>query len=255
MKIIIIEDEKPIAKDLERTLQRVNPAVEIVATLHSVASAVRYFQTQPAVDLIFSDIQLGDGLSFEVFQQIDSDTPVIFCTAYNEYALKAFEANGIDYILKPFGKASIQKALDKFQKLQEQFAPKQANQPDFGALVDLLKIPKPVTTKAILVNHKDKIIPVNLDRIALFFIEDRYVFAFTFDQKKYLVSQKLDQLEESCGTAFFRANRQFLVNRKAIRDVSHFFKRKLLLNLTVPFEEQITVGKVKTPEFLAWLGG
>lgn len=252
MKVLIIEDELPIARDLARTLQRIDPAIEIVASVHSVAQALAYFQSPGELDLIFSDIQLGDGLSFEIFQQVAADTPVIFCTAFNQYALEAFDANGIDYVLKPFGKASLQKALDKYHRLRGSSA---APVPDFTALVDLLKFQTPPAPKAILVHQGDKIIPVNLDRIALFYVEDRYTFAYTFEQKKFLVPQKLEQLEASCGPLFFRANRQFLVSRKAIRDVSHFFNRKLLLNLTVPFAEQITVGKVKTPEFLAWLGG
>lgn len=251
MKIIIIEDEKLTAKDLAKTIKGIEPDIEIVALLHSVEEAIEYFKTNPILDLIFSDIELGDGLSFEIFEKINNRTPVIFCTAFNEYALEAFKTVGIDYLLKPFSKTTVEKALEKYHSLKEKLAPQNDAIPN---LMSLLKNQLfPTKTPSIIMQQGDKIIPLEGEKIALFYIEDNVVFAYTFDQKKYLLSQKLDVLEHTFSPTFFRANRQFLINRKAIKDASHYFNRKIVVNLTLPYDEQIIVGKLKVTSFLDWL--
>jgi two-component system, LytTR family, response regulator LytT len=251
MKIVIIEDEKLTAKDLAKTILAVNDDIEIEAILHSVEEAVTFFATNPALDLIFSDIQLGDGLSFEIFEKVKNNVPIIFCTAFNEYALEAFKATSIDYLLKPFSRLTVEKALDKYHQLKETLNPQKVNQ------LDVLSILKnqlyPVKSVSIIIQQGDKIIPIESDKIAFFFIEDNYVFAYTFNQKKQLLTQKLDTLESTFSHNFFRANRQFLVNRKAIKDATHHFNRKILINLTVAYHEQIIVGKLKVTSFLDWL--
>jgi two-component system, LytTR family, response regulator LytT len=250
MTIVIIEDEKLTAKDLAKTLKGIEPDIEILAMLHSVEEALDFFKTKPNVDLIFSDIELGDGLSFDIFNQAKITTPIIFCTAYNQYALDAFKTTGIDYVLKPFSKQSIEKTLIKFQNLKETIStPKE----DYTDLLSLLKLKITPKTASVLIHQGDKIIPLNSKDIALFYIENDCTYAYTFDQKKHFVSQKLEALEMTFAVAFFRANRQFLVNRKAIKDVSHYFNRKMVANLNVPFPEQIIVGKLKTTEFMQWL--
>jgi two-component system, LytTR family, response regulator LytT len=251
MKIIIIEDEKLTAKDLAKTIKGIEPDTEIVALLHSVEEAIDFLRTKPAIDLIFSDIELGDGLSFEIFEKVNNQTPIIFCTAFNEYALEAFKTLGIDYLLKPFSKVTVEKSLKKYHSLKEKLAP-QAD--TFPSLISLLKNQLlPTKTPTVIMQQGDKIIPLEGDTIALFYIEDNTVFAYTFDQNKHLLAQKLDVLENTFYPTFFRANRQFLINRKAIKDASHYFNRKIVINLTLPFNEQIIVGKLKITSFLDWL--
>jgi two-component system, LytTR family, response regulator LytT len=251
MKIVIIEDEKLTAKDLAKTILAVDDDIEIVAILHSVEEAVAFFATNPALDLIFSDIQLGDGLSFEIFEKVKNNVPIIFCTAFNEYALEAFKATSIDYLLKPFSRTTVEKALDKYHQLKETLNAQKENQSD---ILSLLKNQLyPAKSVSIIIQHGDKIIPLESEKIAFFYIEDNYVFAYTFDLKKHVLTQKLDALESTFSPNFFRANRQYLVNRKAIKDATHHFNRKILINLTVPFQEQIIVGKLKVTPFLEWL--
>jgi two-component system, LytTR family, response regulator LytT len=253
MKIVIIEDEKLTAKDLARTINAIDPDAEIVMMLHSVEEALEYLSTQPSIDLIFSDIELSDGLSFEIFEKLKTTTPIIFCTAYNQYALEAFKTVGIDYILKPFSRQAIENTLNKFQQLKENLA---APKNDYADLLDILK--QKITTpqaQSVIVHHGDKIIPLPVKDIALFYFEDNYAFAYTFECKKHILSQNMDTLEKMFSPEFFRANRQILVSRKAVKDAAHHFNRKIVVNLTIPFQEQILVGKLKVTPFMGWLAG
>lgn len=235
MKVVIIEDEPLTAKDLAACIAAAEPNAEIVASLSSVEEAGGWFRRNALPDLIFSDIQLGDGKSFEVFEKLMRTVPVVFCTAHDDYALEAFRAAGIDYILKPFTEQTVGAAIKKYHSLKE--------------------TPRPKTATAILVYYKEKIVPFKLDAIALFYLEKEVVRLVGFDGKTYIVAKSLEELEGLAGTGFYRANRQFLVNKAAVKDVSQYFGRKLLLNLTVPFEEKITVGRLKVPAFLEWLAG
>ncbi len=254
MKIVIIEDEKLTAKDLARTILAIEPDIEIVSMLHSVEDGMAFFKNKTQIDLIFSDIELGDGLSFEIFEKLQIQTPIIFCTAYDQYALEAFKTVGIDYLLKPFSKNTVEKALEKFQRIKSNLTPVANN--TVPNLLDLLKNQLfPTKTPSVIIQHGDKIIPLDTSSVAIFYIDDTAVFAYTFDGKKHILSQKLDGLEQSMGKAFFRANRQYLVNRKAVKDASHYFNRKIVVNLTIAFEEQIIIGKLKTTAFIDWLAG
>ena len=251
MKIVIIEDERLTAKDLAKTIKGIDSDIEIITLLHSVEEAIDFFMTKPELDLIFSDIELGDGLSFEIFEKVNNRTPIIFCTAFNEYALQAFRTVGIDYLLKPFSKSTVEKTLEKYYSLKEKLAPREVEMPN---LMTLLKNQLfPIKMPSVIMQHGDKIIPLEGNKIALFYIEENTVFAYTFEQNKYLLSQKLDILEQTFYPTFFRANRQFLINRKAIKDASHYFNRKIVINLSLPFHEQIIVGKLKVTPFLNWL--
>jgi two-component system, LytTR family, response regulator LytT len=252
MRILIIEDEILTAKDLAKTITAIDDDATIAATLGSIEESIAYLNEHASgIDLIFSDIQLGDGLSFEIFEKTNNHIPVIFCTAYNDYALNAFQTVGIDYVLKPFSKESISKALEKFSHLKEKLTPPRE---DAGTLMSLLKAHlSPSKLPSVIIQQGDKIIPLEGDKIAFFFVEDEQVFAFGFDQKKYPLSQKLDGLEKTFAPLFFRANRQFLVNRKAVKDASHFFNRKVVVNLSISFPERIIVGKLKVTAFVDWL--
>ncbi len=251
MKIIIIEDEKPTAKDLARTINNLDVGAEIVEILYSVEEAVNYLSANKNYDLIFSDIQLGDGLSFEIFEAVKNTTPIIFCTAYNEYALNAFNAAGIDYLLKPFSKTTVARAIEKYQNLKTKLS---VSNQDYASVLNAIKHQlQPTKVPSVLVHQGDKIIPVEGSEVAYFYIENSVVFAQTFQQKNFVVNQQLDKLEELFTTSFFRANRQFLINRKAVKEASHHFNRKVQVHLTVPCKEQIMVGKLKVSSFLQWL--
>jgi len=251
MNIIIIEDEHLTAKDLQKTLLSIDESIEIVAVLQSVEEALVFFKTSTiAFDLIFSDIELGDGLSFDIFSNIKNTKPIIFCTAYNDYALQAFNTHSIEYILKPFSKESVAKAIDKYVALKENFA--SANV-EYNSIMQLVKAQISGKAGSVIIKQGSKIFALSVDEIALFYFENGYAFAYTFDQKTHILSKSLEELDASFTPHFFRANRQFLVNRKAIKDVTSTFNRKLVVNLTTPFKEEILIGKLKHTAFLEWL--
>lgn len=248
MKIVVIEDEKITADDLIENLLAVKPNYTIVKILKSISEALVFFQQQPEVDLIFSDIQLGDGLSFDIFRKVKINVPIIFCTAYNEYALEAFKANGIDYILKPFNIAEIKKAIEKFELLTNK------NEVSINKLLEYLSIKQPTANNvSILVYQKDVIIPINTYDIAILQLNNGIVKLVTFNGTIYFTTQSLEEIEKLNLLFFFRANRQFILHRKIVKDVVQHFNRKLLVRLAIPFDEQIFISKEKTPAFLAWL--
>lgn len=250
LKVVIVEDEKMTILDLQDTLRRIDRDIEVVKCLTTIPEALDYFKTADEYDLIFSDIQLNDGTGFDIYRQVDIRKPIIFCTAYDEYALEAFRTNGIDYLLKPFNKQSVAKALDKYSALKANF------ETDTVRLVNLLRtMEQPVTDikGSLLVFQGDKIIPVEKQHIALFCLENEQVVAITFHSASYRVNTPLDELERSFEPYFFRVNRQYLLNRKAVRDASVHFNRKLLVNLTLSYLPQIFVGKLRKTAFLDWL--
>lgn len=251
MNIVIIEDEGVVADDLELNIRKLIDEPTDIIQIKSVKEAIAYFIKNDTPDLIFSDIQLGDGLSFEIFVAEAVAAPIIFCTAYDEYALDAFKANGIDYILKPFNTKTLQDALRRYYELKKIFSAEQV--PQYDTLIQLLSERETSKLSSVLVHHQDKIIPVKLEDIAMFYLANETTHLLTFSGKTFYPNKTLDELEKLCGSSFFRANRQFLVCRKAVIDVSNFFSRKLSVNLSIPFAERVIVSKGKAPEFLNWL--
>jgi two-component system response regulator LytT len=250
MKVLIIEDEQHTAKDLAMCIKKAEPAAAIIATLSSVKEATAFLKEGNDLDLIFSDIQLGDGLSFGIFDTTKNKTPVIFCTAYDEYALHAFKTAGIDYILKPYTAKSIAESLAKYKDLKEQLQKSAASYSSFGELYERTRN---TDQRSILVYHKDKITPVRIMDVAVFYLQHEMIRLITLEGQHYFINHTLEELEKMTAGQFYRANRQYLVNRSAVRDVSQYFGRKLLINLTIPFEEKVTVGKLKVNPFLSWL--
>jgi DNA-binding LytR/AlgR family response regulator len=230
MEIVIIEDERFTADDLAETIVRVQPDIQIATILYSVKEAVQYFQNNQHPDLIFSDIQLGDGLSFEIFRTITMTPPVIFCTAYDEYALHAFKSNGIDYILKPYGEDTIATALRRYKALRNSFVRRPNS---YELLSELFSDRISQQDTSVLVYIKDKIVPLKTSDIALFYTEDETTYLMTFNQTRYHLNKTLEELEKITGSHFYRANRQYLVNRKSIKDVTQWFHRKLVVNLGI----------------------
>jgi two-component system response regulator LytT len=250
MKVVIIEDEEHTAKDLAQCITKAEPSAQVIAILSSVKEAIAYFKENADPDLIFSDIQLGDGLSFTIFDSNGRNIPVVFCTAYDEYALSAFNSAGIDYILKPFTTKSIAGALAKYGEFRERLVRTIPSYGDLGTVYAGMQ-----QKRSVLVFHRDKIIPVKMEGIALFWLQNEIVHLITFDKQRYIISNHLEELEKIGSGRFYRVNRQYLVSHRAIRDAAKYFGRKLLINLTIPFDEKITVGKLKVNHFLAWLSG
>jgi two-component system, LytTR family, response regulator LytT len=249
MKIVIIEDEILTAEDLRHDLQSLNYGIEVTVILPTVSQLIEYFSTNVDYNLIFSDIQLGDGYSFEIFKKVSVNSPIIFCTAYNQYALEAFENNGIDYILKPFDKISIAHSLEKYRLLKEKFSVPQIDYSNLSASL----LPKVTKIQSLLVHQGDKILPIPVVNIGLLQLKNQVVQLYTLEGSQFPIFQSLEELENKLPSEFYRINRQFIVNRKAIKDVSRHFGRKLLINLTIPFSEPLIVGKERTTHFMEWL--
>jgi two-component system, LytTR family, response regulator LytT len=251
MKIVIIEDEALMAQDLAEILEQQPGHPEVRKILSSVAESVSYLREADTPDLIFSDIQLGDGLSFDIFRQVKTDCPVIFCTAYDEFALEAFRNNGIDYILKPFTRLTIKEALNKYQVLRENFTRNTPNYPGLFSSPGWTDSHR--KNSSLLVTWKDKIIPIRIPDIALFTIDYKMTQLVTFDNQKYYINQTLEELEQTCGPAFYRANRQYLVNKDSILEALQYFARKLVLKLKIEGKHEVVISKNRVPEFLEWL--
>lgn len=250
MKVVIIEDEQLTAEDLASCIRDLRSDFEIIKVLSSVKEAQTYFINHSDFDIIFSDINLGDGLSFEIFKSLPIKAPVIFCTAYDSYAIDAFKANGIDYVLKPINKNNILGAIEKYERLS---SPAKDINPAMTGLLNMFINQQKQNNKSILVHVKDKIIPIKVEDIAIFFIKNETTSILDFAGKIYSINETLEEVELLNFPFLFRANRQFIVNRKAIKDASHYFARKLSLNLIVSFQEQIIISKEKASLFLKWL--
>lgn len=249
MNVVIIEDEKFLAEELSHYIEAARKDWAIIKIIPSVKEGLSYFSSHTSYQLVFSDIQLGDGLSFDIFKQSAIHAPVVFCTAYNQYAIEAFKNNAIDYILKPFSRKAVEEAINRYETLKANFS---STQKDYQKIVQSIQTEKSQLT-SLLVNQRDKIIPVKIEDIALFYISNGVVSLLDFKKSRFFVNQTLDELELTVGPCFYRTDRQHLVNRKAVKDVSQYFARKLLLNLLVDYTEAITIRKEKTAEFLDWL--
>lgn len=259
MRVLIIEDEIKTGRELKAQLEMLDDSIEIAAILPSIKSVVKWFSENSAPDLIFSDIQLADGLSFEIFKQIKPSAPVIFCTAYDTYAVRAFETNSVDYLLKPIDEKKLEASLRKYQHMRAVFG----GQPDDGGYEQTLtrkmelmlqKLGPGSYKSTLLIHYQDKIIPLKIAEVAYFHFENSVVSAHSFSGQKYVLNQTLDELETLVDVSlFFRANRQFIVNRNSIVNAEHYFTRRLVVKLTIPASEPVIVSKVKSSEFLRWL--
>ena len=247
MKALIIEDELMAAKTLKKLLGEVSPDTEIVGVLESIEDSVDWISQHPMPDLIFMDIHLADGSSFTIFDRVTVTCPVIFTTAYDEYALKAFEVNSIDYLLKPISKEALERAVAKYHNLGRGL-----EQQQLEALLKHLGA-KPKFKSCFLLPERDKLVPLPTSDIAYAYIDTKTVKLVTFDDKTFYMNQTLDDiLAQLDPQMFFRANRQFLISRNAVKDVSVWFGNKLAINLTVETPEKVVVSKARVAEFKAW---
>ncbi|RYY37829.1 MAG: response regulator transcription factor [Sphingobacteriaceae bacterium] len=250
MNIIIIEDELRTAKSLETIIKDLKPGARIIGQYQGVEDSVEALSGGIQPDLIFMDIQLADGLSFEIFKSVKITCPVVFCTAFDEYSLEAFKSNGVDYVLKPFSKDDIKEALRKVDELKNFFQQKTA--PDLESLLSKLNPPSGKTS--FLVFKNQKYTTVQTDNIAFFYIRNDATSLMCFDGQEYTLSQSLDNIAASVSAKqFFRVNRQYLVNFKAIKEVEHYFLRKLYVKLVIETPEKLLINKEKSHNFLNWM--
>jgi DNA-binding LytR/AlgR family response regulator len=250
MQIVILEDEAKTASDLKETLIYIDRSIEIVKMIDSIEASVDYFQKNGMPDILFADIQLADGLSFELFKTVTITCPVIFCTAFDEYAIEAFKTKGIAYILKPFDEESIRKSLDKVKQLEQHFMSQNSLLKNIGEVLLRQKAHK----AAFLIAYQGKIIPVSTSDIACFYIVDEMVYLHTFANKKYMTDYSLDEIERMVDpNQYYRANRQFILHFNAIVEVEPFFARKLMVKVGVNVPNNIIISKAKASEFLDWM--
>lgn len=251
MNIIIIEDEIKTARSLENHITSIKPEANIVAKLQSIERSVLFFSENPHPDLVFMDIQLSDGLCFEILKSVKITCPIIFCTAFDEYSLEAFKSNGIDYVLKPFSKEDIAAALKKVDEFKSFF--QQDAAPDLNNLLSKI-MPPAATKKNFLVFKNQKYVNIPTDTIAFFYIKFEATIIRCFDQQEYTINQSLDQVASMLSPEqFFRLNRQYLINFHAVKEVEHYFQRKLLVQLTIPTPEKLLINKEKVHTFLNWM--
>lgn len=255
MTVLIIEDEIKTAKELQHNIEQSPFEITVLATLQSIKSSVKWLKENKAPDLIFSDIQLADGLSFEIYKQVEVKSPIIFCTAYDEYAIDAFKTNSIDYLLKPIDEEKLNQSLEKFHDMKTLFGGVQtdknvSNIEINSVLQQLINNYK----KTLLVHFQDKIIPLKTEQIAYIQYDLGNVYVITFDNKKYVNNKTLDEFETILHPdEFYRANRQFIVNKNAIKTIESYFSRRMVLKLTVPTSEAIIISKTKSPQILRWV--
>jgi len=250
MEVIIIEDEKPSARRLQRMLGKLD--VSVSTMLHNVAEAIEWFSNNPHPNLIFLDIQLSDGLSFEIFDSVEIKSAIIFTTAFDEYALQAFKLNSIDYLLKPIDEDELETAVNKYKRLQPK---EQAVQIDFNDIKKLLGNPvereykQRFTTK---IGQHIKIIPI--DEIECFYSENKGTYAHTIDNRDYLLDTTLEQLENELEPKqFFRISRKFYVNIEAIKDIISYTNSRLQLKLKTFKEQEVIIARERVKDFKMWI--
>jgi DNA-binding LytR/AlgR family response regulator len=251
MQVVIIEDEIPAANRLARLLQEVDGNMDITRKLDSVEAAVRYFSTDHKTDLIFMDIQLADGLSFDIFTQVDPRAPVIFTTAFDQYTLKAFKVNSIDYLLKPVDEKELVRAVEKYRTLYDK---KDNDLPD-----RILKLVQEMNgnrfRERLLFKKGQQLGYLKVDAIAFCFADGKLCYAFDFDNNKYLLEQNLSQLEDQLQPSrFFRINRHLLVNIEAVAKVHTWIGGRLKLDLNPVIKADTVVSRERVNAFKDWLG-
>lgn len=248
MRVLIIEDEATAVQKLKNMLQTLDSSIEVVGTTESVKDTVSWLRSNPSPDLAFMDVQLSDDSSFEIFQQFEIHFPVIFTTAYDDYILKSFEYNSLDYLLKPIQEQRLKKALEKVKKLETHFWQYKFN--------ELFEQPSNKSRKQRYVVKKGiDFVSVNVSDIAYIFTEYRVVFLKDRSGNKYIIDKTLTELQEELdSTEFFRANRKFLINIDSVEK----FKSdngKIVLNLIPEIKEEVIVSKENAPNFRSWIGG
>jgi two-component system, LytTR family, response regulator LytT len=251
MNILIIEDEKPAARLLQRKVEKLG--LQIHHMLHSVEESIVWFNNNPHPDLIFLDIQLSDGLSFEIFEQIDIKSAVIFTTAYDEYALRAFKLNSIDYLLKPIDEEELEIAISKFKN---QFQKNTISNLDFEAIKRMLVNPVEKEYKkrfSVKIGHQLKVIPI--EDVECFYSENKGTYLHTLDNRDYLLDTTLEILENEINPKdFFRINRKFIIPLKSIKEIQVYTNSRLKIVLPSYKDDEVIVARERVSDFKEWIG-
>jgi two-component system, LytTR family, response regulator LytT len=246
---IIIEDELPNAERLALLLQRQNKDIVITATLQTIMEAISWFTTNPMPDLIFSDIRLTDGLSFDLFKQVKITAPVIFTTAYDEYAIQAFTVNSIDYLLKPIDAEELDRALSRYADRRQPITGYDSLLP----LLEKMQAQEPVYRQRFLVSYRDQLIPVLVKEIAYFHSAFKQTWMVTHSGQKYTLPQTMEELDlELNPHAFFRITRQYIASSAAIKSIYTHFNGRLKLELLPPVAEEILVSRDRSQALRDW---
>ena len=255
MKTVIIEDEPLIARDLQKLLRQVAPEAEILAILNSLAAAKAWFSANPEPELLLMDIQLSDGVSFDLFNHVSLSCPIIFTTAYNEYAIRAFKVNSIDYLLKPIDVNDLQAAIAKFHRLRSQ--PTDFRQHLAALLKDLAPaVEKPKYKERFVAHYKNTLMPVPTDKVG-YFIKDELIYLVTHDNQRLVTDyDTMEEIEHEINpSVFFRANRQYIIYLNAVAHFKTHYNGKLIVKLQAPLNAEVEVSREKAAEFKKWLSG
>lgn len=254
MKILIIEDEPNAARQLKELIIACKASAIFEPDIDNAEDAISFFQSGKTVDLVFMDIHLSDGLAFRIFESVDTFVPVVFTTAYDQYAIKAFEVNSIDYLLKPISKEKLEKALVKVEK-QYQAQTLQLNRVYLERLQQLFTETK-IYKENFLIPFKGKLLPVPAKDFAWFEIKNSVVIGTRFDKTSLILEERsLDELAKLVNPEhFYRANRQILINRFAVKEVAHYFNGKLLASIVPAPSEPVVISREKSGDFKQWLG-
>ena len=253
MRVLIVEDEPMAQQNLARALTQHYPDLQIVGATGSVRETVEWLRTPGnAADVIFMDVELSDGDCFEIFRQVDVSARVVMTTAYDSYAVRAFEVNSIDYLLKPIGAADLRRALDKLEGLRHT-APTQES---LSALIGQLLRREHYKTHFLIPFKGDKLLPLAVEQVQYFCIADGVTKAVVSDRERYTIPCTLDELADSLDPeCFFRVNRQYLISRGAVQDIDLWFNNRLAINLKVPTDGKVLVSKLRVNEFKSWFAG
>lgn len=258
MKILIVEDEDLAVKKIRKTLHEVDASADVVGVTDSITATVDWLESNPWPDLILMDIELSDGQSFEIFSRIQVKSAVVFTTSYDEYALKAFKVNSIDYLLKPIQKEDLEAALEKYKKMKQIYASGGGNGSfNLDSLVKELqeRLQPKEYRKRFLVKHGQKLVSIELDEIAYFFSDGRLNFFKTDDNRKFVVDYTMDELEDMLDPQrYFRISRAFYVSVKSISQIHDYFGNRLLLHLKPALDKEAIVSREKVADFKKWMG-
>jgi DNA-binding LytR/AlgR family response regulator len=259
MNILIVEDEDLAVKKIQKTLLSVEGAANVVGVTDSIKSTVEWLEQNDTPDLILMDIELADGQSFEIFKLTEIKSPVIFTTSYDEYALKAFKVNSIDYLLKPVQKEELQAALDKYKQMKKSYGAKEGEMEE-ARLDSLLKElrsrlePKEYRQR-FLVKHGQKLVSIEMNEIAYFFSDGRLNFFKTIDNRKFVVDYTMDELEDMVDPRrYFRISRSFYVSVGSIDKIEDYFGNRLILALKPAVDKEALVSREKVTDFKKWMG-
>lgn len=250
MKVLIIEDEYAAAENLKYHLIKIEPSIVVENIVETVYEAVSCLKDNTTTELIFMDIHLADGIAFEIFENIEVKIPIIFTTAYNDYAIKAFKVNSIHYLLKPIDEDELKEAINKYKLTKEN----QAINHQIQQLLNSINKNKKVFKRTFLVQKKDTLLPLKIINIAYFTIDLGLVKAVTLDNESFVIDKNLEEIESEIDSDnFFRVNRQFIVQHKSIDNLKLYYNGKLILNITPKPKQQIIISKAKAPKLKEWM--